>query len=168
MFFFSLQQASQISLKTVGEPTIASDDDLTVRSLRAFPRGFAFGYGTGMVHLYEMETQHKFIKRNTFRIPDHSVIREYETENQENITTINYLTISPSQGKLIATCNESQIYFVNLWTQETSETDNDKQDETLSETLFAEYGAKLHNGPIGSIAVCSWKPILLTSGEHQN
>lgn len=165
-----MQQTSQISLKTIGEPIVSTpDDDLSIRSLRAFPRGFTFGYRTGLVHLFEMETPHKFIKRNTFRIPDHSIIREYEEESKEKMTTINHISVSPSQAKLMVTCQESQIYFVNLWMQESSEKNDDDQKDNstlMMETPFMEYGAKLHNGPIGSIAVCCWKPILLTSGTY--
>lgn len=106
-----------------------------------------------------METPHKYIKRNIFKLPDHTVIREYEEEVQEQMTTVNCLSINPSQGRLMVTCNESQLYNVTLWMQDSSAT-------TAVESMFTEYGCALHNGAIGSMAVCNWKPILLTAGKY--
>lgn len=154
-----MQQTSQTSLKVLSDTEIDPTQDHSIRSLRTFPRGFTFGYLTGTVHLYEMETPHKFIKRNIFRIPDHTIVREYETPNEDLVTTVNCISINPSQGKLMVTCKESQIYTATLWMQDSSAT-------AAVESMFTEYGAALHNGPIGSMAVCNWKPILLTAGKN--
>lgn len=37
----------------------------------------------GTVHLYEKETPHKYRKRNVFKIPDHTIVREYEKASDE-------------------------------------------------------------------------------------
>ncbi|XP_044252622.1 cilia- and flagella-associated protein 57 [Tribolium madens] len=154
-----LQQSSQTSLKVLSDDLIDSKEDYSIRSLIQFPRGFAFGYLTGTVHLYEMETPHKFIKRNIFKIPDHTITREYEEEDEGKITIVNCVAINPTQGKLMVTCKESQIYQATLWMQDSAIT-------TAVESWFTEYGSALHNGPIGSMAVCNWKPILLTAGRN--
>lgn len=96
-------QLSQTSLKISDSSQTSMNDleDRQIRSLVTFPRGFAFGYLTGLVHLYEMETPHKFIKRNVFKIPDHTIEREYEEETEEKLTTVNCLNVDPSQVILI-------------------------------------------------------------------
>ncbi|RZC27649.1 WD repeat-containing protein 65 [Asbolus verrucosus] len=154
-----LQQTSQTSLKVMSDTTLDAEEDHSIRALKAFPRGFAFGYLTGTVHLYEMETPHKYIKRNILKIPDHTIQREYEESSEEiKLTTVNCISINPSQARLIVTCNESQIYTATLWVQDSS--------NPGIESNFSEYGPALHNGPIGSMAICCWKPILLTAGKR--
>lgn len=135
--------------------TISIDSD--VRCMYAFTKGFAFGYGTGVIHLFEKETQNKYRKRNIYKIPDHSVERE-ESDSSTSIqplTSVNYITVNGTEDRILVTCAESQIYTTRLW----------GPDITLSpETMLVEMGSPLHHGPIGGMDVCSWKPIFITSG----
>ncbi|CAH1131991.1 unnamed protein product [Ceutorhynchus assimilis] len=109
----------------------------------------------GRIHLYERETPHKFRKRTLFRIPDKTVYREYDEGVKEIKTTVNCIKVNAAQDRLIATCNESQIYQVRLWLQ---------QDSGNIENMH-EYGYPLHLGPIGSMSICRWKPICITAGS---
>ncbi|XP_044759161.1 cilia- and flagella-associated protein 57 [Coccinella septempunctata] len=127
-----------------------------IKSLINFSRGFAFGYMNGTVHLYEKETPHKYRKRNVFRIPDHTIVREYEKASDEVMAEVNCISINPAQDRLMVSCRESQLYSVRLWLQDIN---------SSAEVAFSEFGYVLHNGPVGSMAVCSWKPILLTAGQ---
>ncbi|KAL3272571.1 hypothetical protein HHI36_014041 [Cryptolaemus montrouzieri] len=127
-----------------------------IKSLINFSRGFAFAYLNGTVHLYEKETPHKYRKRNVFKIPDHTIVREYEKASEEVMTEVNCISINPAQDRLMVSCKESQLYSVRLWLQDIN---------SSAEVAFTEFGYVLHNGPVGSMAVCSWKPILLTAGQ---
>ncbi|KAH1024919.1 hypothetical protein HUJ05_009751 [Dendroctonus ponderosae] len=59
--------------------------------------------------------------------------------------------------RLIATCNETQIYQARLWIQQDGSGGG-------NESIMNEYGYPLHLGPIGSMSICKWKPICMTSG----
>ncbi|KAK9883072.1 hypothetical protein WA026_001275 [Henosepilachna vigintioctopunctata] len=160
-----------LNLKLKEEPQVATDSPMplaeysvpqdegqnyAIKSLINFTRGFAFGYLNGTVHLYEKETPHKYRKRNVFKIPDHTIVREYEKGSDEVMTEVNCISINLAQDRLMVSCRESQLYSVRLWLQDIN---------ASAEVAFTEYGYILHNGPVGSMAVCSWKPILLTAGQ---
>lgn len=82
-----------------------------VRSLIAFSKGFAFACKPGYVHFFEKISAHKYQKRNVYRIDDPD-FREIQTEE---LNIVKHLSVSPSETKLLATTNRSQIYVVKLW-----------------------------------------------------
>lgn len=130
-------------------------EDYVIRCLIVFPKGFAFAYLNGSVHLYEKESQVKFRKRNVFKVPDHNIVRE-EADAEFIMNEIVALSINPSQDRLVVTCKQNQLYYVRLWGPDLS---------SNQEIYFHELGPTLHHGPIGGMDVCSWKPIFITSGE---
>nr|XP_023027258.1 cilia- and flagella-associated protein 57-like [Leptinotarsa decemlineata] len=152
-----LEDSSEISVETTLYDTfgIGSTDseNFEIRTIVNFSRGFAFGYLNGKIHIYERETPNKFRKRGVFRIPDRTIRREYE-EEPEVITTVNTIAINPSEDRLIATCGEMQTWTGRLWSH----------DANGSEIILRDFGYPMHLGPIGSLAICRWKPIVLTSG----
>ncbi|XP_045476478.1 cilia- and flagella-associated protein 57 [Harmonia axyridis] len=150
------QTGSQTSIPVEAFDTQESGQNYCIKSLINFSRGFAFGYMNGTVHLYEKETPHKYRKRNVFRIPDHTIVREYEKASEDVMTEVNCISINPAQDRLMVSCKESQLYSVRLWLQDIN---------SSAEVAFTEFGYVLHNGPVGSMALCAWKPILLTAGQ---
>lgn len=50
-----------------------------------------------------------------------------------------------------------QFFSGNLWSHDAT---------TGMEIFLKEFGYPMHLGPIGSIAVCQWKPIAITSGDN--
>lgn len=82
-------------------------------------------------------------------------------ESQRNsdspvMNDVNSLSINIAEDRIIATCNQSQIYATRLWGPDLN---------TLPEVVCAEMGAPLHHGSIGCLATCIWKPIFMTSGQ---
>ena len=72
------------------------------------------------------------------------------------MNAVNFITLNISEERLVVTCNETQIYSVRLW----------GADISLSpEITLTELTTNLHHGPIGGLAVCSWKPVFMTTGE---
>lgn len=133
-------------------------DTNEIRALFNFNKGFAFAFGPGTVYFYEKETPHKYRKRNIFKIPDNHIEHEEAEETDEIVMNeVNCMSINVSEDRLLATCNETQIYVVRLWGQDLN---------VAPEIPFQEMGMKLHHGPIGGMAVCAWKPIFITSGAY--
>ncbi|XP_066140488.1 cilia- and flagella-associated protein 57 [Euwallacea fornicatus] len=157
-----LQQSSQASTKYSSSNNMNfmedENENYEIRSIINFPRGFAFGFMNGKIHLYERETEHVFRKRTVFRIPDQALYREYNNGPKQIKTTVNCIKVNSAQDHLIATCNETQIYQVKLWLQ--------LEGSSPNEFVMEEYGYPLHLGPIGSMSICRWKPICVTSGTN--
>ncbi|XP_030754252.1 cilia- and flagella-associated protein 57 isoform X2 [Sitophilus oryzae] len=155
-----LDPSSETTMKTNSSDSMRYNDDeeenYEIRSIVNFPRGFAFGFMNGKIHLYERESPHKFRKRCVFKIPDKTVYREYDTGPREVKNTVCSIKVNEAQDRLIATCNEAQIYQVRLWLQQDS--------STTSEILMEEYGHPLHLGAIGGMSICRWKPLCITAG----
>ncbi|XP_066249993.1 cilia- and flagella-associated protein 57 [Euwallacea similis] len=157
-----LQQSSQTSTKSSSSNNMNfmedEDENYEIRSITNFPRGFVFGFMNGKIHLYERETEHTFRKRTIFRIPDQALYREYDDGPKEIKTAVNCIKVNSAQDRLIVTCNETQIYQAKLWLQQEGSSPN--------EFVMEEYGYPLHLGPIGSMSICRWKPICVTSGSQ--
>ncbi|CAH1154655.1 unnamed protein product [Phaedon cochleariae] len=154
-----LEDSSEINVDpsmydTFGMAVSDSEENFEIRSIVNFSRGFAFGYLNGKVHLYERETPHRFKKRGIFTIPDRTIRREYE-EEPEVVTTVNTIAINPSQDRILATCSEMQIWSERLWSHDAS---------TGIEIVLRDFGYPMHLGSIGSLAICRWKPIVVSSG----
>lgn len=77
------QQVSQTSLTDMGSVNPEEGQSYAIKYLKIFSRGFAFAYLHGTVHLFEKETPHVYRKRNVFKIPDHTIVREYEKASNE-------------------------------------------------------------------------------------
>ncbi|KAF7265792.1 hypothetical protein GWI33_020867 [Rhynchophorus ferrugineus] len=155
-----LEESSQTTMKSTSLDSVHfikdDEENYEIRSIVNFPRGFAFGFMNGRIHLYERETPHKFRKRAVFRIPDKTIYREYDDGPKEIKTTIHSIKVNAAQDSLIATCYETQIYQVRLWLQQDG--------SSSSETMMHEYGYPLHLGAIGSMSICRWKPLCITAG----
>ncbi|KAI4457029.1 cilia- and flagella-associated protein 57 [Holotrichia oblita] len=133
-------------------------DTQEIRALFNFNKGFAYAHSPGTVYLFEKETPHKYRRRNIFKIPDnHIEHEEAEEASQIVMNEINFLSINISEDRLLASCNETQLYVVRLWGQDLN---------AAPEIQFQEMGMNLHHGPIGGMAVCAWKPIFITSGAY--
>lgn len=135
------------------------EGDLRIRCLINCSKAFAFGFRQGMIHLYEKEGPNVYRKRNIYKIPDHGIERQNLESDTENVVlnTINCINFNLTEDKIIATCNENQIYNCRLWGSDLS---------VQAETLMTEVGMPLHHGPIGGLDVCSWKPIFMTAGSY--
>lgn len=122
-------------------------------------KAFAFGFKQGTIHLFEKEGANLYRKRNIYKIPDHAVDRKnLETETEDIVlNTVNCISFNLTEDRIIATCNENQIYQARLWGPDLT---------VQSETMMTELGLPLHHGPIGGLDVCSWKPIFMTSGLY--
>ncbi|KAJ8941065.1 hypothetical protein NQ314_010502 [Rhamnusium bicolor] len=154
-----MEESSQTSIKSVASIPImeGETESYEIRSIVNFNTGFAFGFMNGLVHLYERETPNKFIKRGIFIIPDRRIHKEYE-EEQKIITGVNTIAINPAQDRLLVSCNEMQLWTSRLFVHD---------DNTGPEVTLRDFGYPIHTGPIGSLAVCRWKPIALTSGNAE-
>lgn len=58
-------------------------------------------------------------------------------------------------NRLIITCSQSQIYTVKLWGPDMN---------VVPEVECVPFGPSLHYGRIGSVSICIWKPLFMTSG----
>ncbi|KAK6624804.1 hypothetical protein RUM44_011668 [Polyplax serrata] len=146
------QQVTSSSLLTTKKLSNEKENsDLTVRTIIAFPKGFAYSCGIGLVHLFEKD-KNKYKKRNVFVIEDPIV----QDLHGANINVVKHLSINVSQDKLLATTNRAQLYMVRLWGPDLN---------VAPQIPFRHLGEILHNGPINGLALCVWKPIFATSGK---
>ncbi|KAJ1523827.1 hypothetical protein ONE63_010385 [Megalurothrips usitatus] len=143
-------QQSSTSL-TAGEAQV--DADMEVRGLISFYKGFAFSLGTGLIHLFEVDPNQVYRKRNIFSIPTSS---EFDSMYKTNLNSVRHLCINISQDRLIATTDRCQLYTTKLWGTDIS------QNSKIPMKLL---GQQLHHGPVSGLAVCAWKPIFMTVGE---
>ncbi|XP_046473446.1 cilia- and flagella-associated protein 57 [Neodiprion pinetum] len=123
-----------------------------VRCLVAFAKGFAFGFGSGTIVLFEKEGQHKYKKRNIYIVPV-QVSKEDNTE----LYQINTINVNVSCDRLIVTTGWSQLFRAQLWGPDIN---MDPEPQALKPL-----GQQLHHGPIVGLSMCSWKPIFMTCGE---
>ncbi|CAG9863767.1 unnamed protein product [Phyllotreta striolata] len=139
---------------TFGMDLPPSNENFEIRSITLFPGGFLFGYTNGKVCVYETKSSVRYKRRGFLLIPDRSIDRENEGEN-EILTKVNFITVNPSGDRLVVSCNEMQ-----LWTEKILVID-----ELSGSSVFMKpFGYEQHIGPIADIAVCRWKPIALTIG----
>nr|CAH7744510.1 unnamed protein product [Callosobruchus chinensis] len=131
-------------------------ENYEIRSIVNFSRGFAFGYMNGRIHLYEKETPHKYKKRGVFRIPDRTIHREYE-DDPLPLTTVNTIAINPSQDRFLVSCSEMQVWTARIWSHDNI---------TGPEINMKDFGHPIHMGPIVALAVCRWKPIVISAGSR--
>ncbi|KAJ8986164.1 hypothetical protein NQ317_005638 [Molorchus minor] len=151
-------ETSQTSIESTESIKIIEGDseNYEIRCLTCFNRGFVFGFTNGVVHLYEKETAHKYIKRGVFIIPNRLIPREYD-EEPEILTGVNTIAINPSQDRVLVSCRDMQLWYSRIFIHDAT---------TGPEVTFREFGYPMHLGPVGSLAVCRWKPIVITAGER--
>lgn len=152
-----MQRASETSLSLLSTSSVVDGELQRVCNLMSFAKGFMFSFLSGTIHFYEKETPHRYKKRNVLKIPDHTVQRDtFEEESVVKLNDVNCIAINSAEDRIIATCNQTQIYTAKLWGADLT---------AMPETPCVELGSPLHHGAIGGLAVCYWKPIFLTSGE---
>ncbi|KAJ8923117.1 hypothetical protein NQ315_001670 [Exocentrus adspersus] len=153
-----MEETSQTSLHSAHSIEIIEGDtqNYEIRGLVNFGRGFAFGFMNGKVHLYEKETPNKYKKRGVYVVPDRTIKREYE-EMPKVLTTINTIVFNPSEDRLLVSCSEMQLWTSRLYGNDSS---------MLNEITMRNFGYPMHLGPVGSVAICRWKPIAMTSGTR--
>ncbi|EGI57209.1 WD repeat-containing protein 65, partial [Acromyrmex echinatior] len=139
--------------------TLAISEDImwqqNVRCLIAFPRGFAYAYGGGIIILFEKEGKHKYTKRNVYVIPQRMV-----KDDDPNLYKIHTINVNPSFDRLIVTTGWSQLYYATLWGR-TLQMDPEPQEMQIM-------GQLLHHGPISDLSMCAWKPVFMTCGEFDH
>ncbi|KAL0279228.1 UNVERIFIED_CONTAM: hypothetical protein PYX00_000834 [Menopon gallinae] len=137
--------SSLVLLKTSSD--FAGEEDKQVRALISFTKGFAYSCKSGLVHMFEKETQTQYRKRNVFKIvemPD------------SDVNIIKHLSINVSHDKLLATTSRPQIFTVRLWGPDI---------HVAPEIPFKILGEPLHHGPVIGVSMCRWKPLFLTGGK---
>jgi len=88
-----------------------TEEDIQVRSLIAFDKGFAYSCRSGKVHMFEREDKNHYRRRNLFVIQD----ADYREIQDVPLNIVQHLSVDPPVEKLLATTNRSQIYWVPLW-----------------------------------------------------
>lgn len=88
-----------------------STSDAEVRSLISFHKGFIFSLGVGLIHLFQVDINQVYRKRNVFAIPT----SEFDKMHPINLNTVRHLCINISQDRLIATTDRCQLYTTRLW-----------------------------------------------------
>ncbi|KAG5320575.1 CFA57 protein, partial [Acromyrmex heyeri] len=146
-------------ITTTSQITLAISEDViwqqNVRCLIAFPRGFAYAYGGGIIVLFEKEGKHKYTKRNVYVIPQRMV-----KDDDPNLYKIHTINVNPSFDRLIVTTGWSQLYYATLWGP-TLQMDPEPQEMQI-------IGQPLHHGSISDLSMCAWKPVFMTCGEFDH
>ncbi|XP_075215374.1 testes of unusual size [Lycorma delicatula] len=127
-------------------------DEFEVGCLTSFSKGFAYTCTSGVVILFEKDSNFRYKKRNVFCINAGDIKDKSRTE----MNKIQNISVSPTQDKLLCTTHRMQIFAVRLWGQDISQ---------APEIEFKEVGEALHHGPVVGIALCAWKQILITCGQ---
>ncbi|CAD6207355.1 GSCOCG00010189001-RA-CDS [Cotesia congregata] len=150
---FIVKELNVINLKTRDEFVITPSPELSswpeeIRSLVSYPKGFAFGWGSGSLLVFQKENHHKFIKKQVFKVPN-----QVSTASGEDLYRINSVNINPSHNQLIVTTGWSQLFSAKL--------SDDSED--LEEELQI-MGQALHQGKISKVSMCAWKSVFMTCG----
>lgn len=116
--------------------------------LTTFPLGFAFATNN-MVHVFEKETQFRFIKKTLLTIP----IALYD----ESLYGIRNIAINDQQDTIVATTDHRQVYIGKLFAPETMD---------VTQIEFKYLGEPLHIDSIIDLSVCSWKSIAMTACKY--
>ncbi|KAG5321315.1 CFA57 protein, partial [Pseudoatta argentina] len=148
-YVMPITASSQITL------AISEDWQQNVRCLIAFPRGFAYAYGGGIIVLFEKEGKHKYTKRNVYVIPQRMV-----KDDDPNLYKIHTINVNPSFDRLIVTTGWSQLYYATLWGP-TLQMDPEPQEMQIM-------GQPLHHGSISDLSMCALKPVFMTCGEFDH
>ncbi|XP_057334478.1 cilia- and flagella-associated protein 57-like [Microplitis mediator] len=151
---FNVRDTAVINLKTRDEFVIMPTPESAswpeeIRCLVSFPKGFAFGWGSRTIVVFEREGQHKYLKKHIFRVPT-----QVSTIPDSDFYQINSVNINPSHDQLIVTTGWSQLFHVCL---------NDDSMEMEKELKIM--GQALHQGAITKIAMCAWKSVFMTCGS---
>lgn len=118
-----------------------------VNCLTFFTKGFAFAI-ENCLHVFEKETSYKFSKKTRITIPvDIFAARLYRIMN---------VAINVQMDTVIVTAVHNQIYIGMLVVPETLK---------VKDLSFQKLGEPLHIDGIISMAVCSWKTIVMTAGK---
>ncbi|XP_015597863.1 cilia- and flagella-associated protein 57 [Cephus cinctus] len=140
--------ASQSSLEG-GDEALWEHD---IRCLISFHKGFAYGYGSGTIVVFERDGQHKYSKRNIFVVP--LQVSKYDSTDLYQINCIN---ANLSSDRLIVTTGWSQLFYAKLWGPDLSMDPEPQQLKIM--------GQHLHHGAISGLSMCAWKPLFMTCGE---
>lgn len=147
-----------------------------VEHLTAIQKGFLYTCFHGTVHFIERITPVKYLRRNIFKVPP--ITFRPTTAELAQINQINYITSNVSEDRIIVTTERNQLYSTRLWGPDISQVTFRMINQRpcsqsififfqlqQPETYFSELGSSLHQGPISSLALCAWKPIVITCGE---
>lgn len=132
--------------------TIAdSETPISVYCIKIIQKGMVFAYGSGRIIAFLKVDNSKFIKNGTFEVPEIHV-----KVHKETLYTINNISASSSNDKLVVSCGWSQLFRTTLW-----KPNIEKEDAQTLELL----GQSLHQGNIKCMATCPWKSIFMTYSE---
>lgn len=148
-FYYVCYSTQQVPLTALLAPNdgAASSTDNEIRCLLSFQRGFVFEYGVGKVYFYEKETPHLYKQTNIYTLLDEDTHGKKEKDGPLN--RINCISVNPIQDTIVVTSKIHQLFFVEF---------------ARRTNIFEELGPALHRGPVKYMAVCSWKPLLMTAG----
>ncbi|GAB0089612.1 cilia- and flagella-associated protein 57 [Sergentomyia squamirostris] len=134
------------TIMTRRKPSIGEGKKPTkeVLCLNYFTIGFCYALHN-VVHVFEKESNYKFQKKTIITIP----ITLYDRE----LYKIANVAINQSQDTVMVSCAHSQIYIGTLFVPESV---------TINNLEFRTLGEPLHIATIVSLAVCMWKPIVVT------
>ncbi|XP_043277268.1 cilia- and flagella-associated protein 57 [Venturia canescens] len=141
---------SQTNLEVYSDDKLWQND---VRSLVAFQRGFAYGFGPGTVVVWEREGQQKLTKRHIYEVPP-----QVSKIVDESLYRINSISPNLSNDILVVTTGWSQLFCAKLWGPETL--------LDVVSSNFTIMGQHLHHGPIGDLSICAWKSVFMSCGEE--
>uniref|UniRef100_A0A6E8VUB9 Uncharacterized protein n=1 Tax=Anopheles coluzzii TaxID=1518534 RepID=A0A6E8VUB9_ANOCL len=118
-----------------------------VLCLTQFEKGFLYAIHN-VVHVFERESNYNFRKKSIIRVP----ITLYD-EPQYKIVNV---AVNHEQDTIVVATLHSQLYIGMLIVPETLK---------ISELVFQNLGEPLHISGIIGMAVCSWKPIVMTASR---
>ncbi|XP_054279032.1 cilia- and flagella-associated protein 57-like [Macrosteles quadrilineatus] len=130
------------------------DSDKEVTCVLAFSNGFAYSIANYII-VFEKQTKYRYKRKNVYRIGG----IEIRGEMSEEMNTIRNLAVNPAQDRILATTQQSQIYYSALLPADAPASAADAM--TVMDCL----GESLHHGPIAGLATCAWKTIFMTCGE---
>ncbi|XP_014285361.2 cilia- and flagella-associated protein 57 [Halyomorpha halys] len=125
-----------------------------VRALISFEKGFLYSCNLGEVYVFEKVSESRWVKKNVIKISSVGM----GNAEQDNMYRINYVTVNPSQNKIVCTTMKTELYISDIFF------DQDFDKEPVAE--FNSLGNGYHDGPIASISTCLWKPYFLTAGLY--
>lgn len=126
--------------------------ELDVMCLTNFGQGFAFAI-FNIVYIFHKETLSRYRKKIEIVLPSNMY--------PSNLFKITQMTFNPPKDTILVTALHPQIYLCKF------EYSEDIKSE-MQELQFKPFGEYLHIDEIIDIAMCPWKPIIMSSCNYHH
>lgn len=128
-----------------------------ITAMVSFTSGFIYSFSRTVVVVFERTDHYTWVRRNIINtIEPSKVLSKYKHSEMDVVNTI---AVSPSGHKMACTTNRNEVYMDDIFVQQ------DLKDDELR--LCSKVLSGLHAGRVANIAICRWKPLVMSIGKDE-